>query len=194
MVSHVRRSLIASLISVSGLLGVPQAQEGQPHVNPDARTLVEFQERLKAYIDIHQKAERALPSLPKEATPEQIDHNQRELGRLIRESRPNSRQGDIFFPDMQELVRRLLKTTFGSPQKAAQLRASIMDENPVGIKIAVNGRYPDQVPLATMPPEILKTLPKMPEELEYRFVSDNMIILDVHAHLIVDYVADVLPR
>jgi hypothetical protein len=182
------------VIPVYLLLGAPQAQERQPHANPDAKTMVEFQERLKAYIDIHKKAEGSLPSLPKEATPEQIDHNQRELGRLIRESRLGAKQGDVFIPSMQELVRRLLKTTFGNPQKAAQLRSSIMDENPVGIKITVNGRYPDQVPLATMPPEVLKALPKMPEELEYRFVGDNMIILDVHAHLIVDYAPGVLPR
>ena len=36
---------------------------------------------------------------------------------------------------------------------------SIMDENPVGIKVTVNMRYPDEVPLSTMPPDLLAALP-----------------------------------
>jgi hypothetical protein len=70
---------------------------------------------------------------------------------------------------------------------------SIMDENPVGLKITVNMRYPDQVPLSTMPPDLLAALPKLPEEFEFRFVGDRFILLDKHAHLIVDFVDNVLP-
>ena len=39
----------------------------------------------------------------------------------------------------------------------------------------------------TVPPNILAALPKLPEDLEYRFVNRHMILLDTHAH-IVDYV------
>ena len=38
----------------------------------------------------------------------------------------------------------------------------------------------------TVPPNILAALPKLPEDLEYRFVNKHMILLDVHANLIVD--------
>ena len=55
------------------------------------------------------------------------------------------------------------------------------------MKLAVNGRYPDEVPLSTVPPQVLTSLPKMPEELEYRFIRDNLILLDPHAHIIVDF-------
>ena len=65
-----------------------------------------------------------------------------------------------------------------------------MDENPMGVKIAVNDRYPDTIPLATMPPDILAALPKLPADLEYRFVGNRLIILDNKAHLIVDFVPD----
>ena len=43
-------------------------------------------------------------------------------------------------------------------------------------------------PLMTVPPNILAALPKLPEDLEFRFVNRHMILLDVHANLIVDYV------
>ncbi len=58
----------------------------------------------------------------------------------------------------------------------------------------VNGRYPDAVPLSTMPPEVLKNLPPIPKEVEYRFVGDTLILLDPDAHIIVDFVARALPR
>jgi hypothetical protein len=186
-------SIAACGFLICGSAGPISAQDAKSNVNQDARTLVDYQERVKTYVDLHTRMESKLPPLPKEATPQQIDRNQRELGRLIREGRAGARQGDVFTPDMQAFVKRLMGTTFAKA-KGAELRASIMDENPVGIKIAVNGRYPDEVPLATMPPEVLETLPKMPEELEYRFVGDSLVILDVHAHVIVDYVPNVLPK
>ena len=43
-----------------------------------------------------------------------------------------------------------------------------MDENTTTLKLAVNTRYPDDLPVSTMPPQVLAMLPKLPEELEYR--------------------------
>jgi hypothetical protein len=168
------------------------AQQAPAGVNADARTLAEFQERVRQFVELHKKAEAALPRLPQEATPEQIDRNQRELGRLIREARPTAKPGDIFTPAMQAFVRSLLVKLFAGPE-GAQLRASIMDENPQGIIVKVNDRYPDEVPFSTMPPQVLGTLPKMPEEMEYRFVGSNLVILDSHAHIIADFIPKVLP-
>ena len=74
-----------------------------------------------------------------------------------------------------------------------QLRASIMDENVKPITLKVTQRYPDEIPIATMPPEVLQTLPSLPEELEYRFLGEQLILLDRHAHIIVDFIIDALP-
>ena len=74
---------------------------------------------------------------------------------------------------------------------------SIMDENPVEpatIKLTVNARYPDVVPLTSVPPQVLQTLPKLTEDLEYRFVGDWLILLDTHAHVVADYIDDALPK
>jgi hypothetical protein len=69
-----------------------------------------------------------------------------------------------------------------------------MDENPGRIQIRINSRYPDEIPVSTMPPQILAALPKLPDELEYRFIGERLILLDIHAHLIVDFIEDALPR
>ncbi len=114
----------------------------------------------------------------------------------MRSARAGAQPGDIFTPEARPVIRRLLATVFGGAE-GQQLKASIMDENvidPEELKVGVNSRYPDAVPLATIPPEVLQTLPKLSEDLEYRFIGDWLILLDTHAHVVADYIKDVLPR
>ena len=89
------------------------------------------------------------------------------------------------------MIKRLLASVFGGPD-GKQLVASIMDEQPAGLKLVVNGRYPDAVPVSTVPPEILQTLPKLTEDLEYRFIGRHLILLDTHAHVIVDFIENAM--
>ena len=46
---------------------------------------------------------------------------------------------------------------------------------------------------STVPPQVLLSLPKLPEELEYRFVGRHVILLDVHAHTIADFIDNAFP-
>jgi hypothetical protein len=136
----------------------------------------------KEYLALHSKLEGTLPALPKEATPEQIDKRQRELGTLIRNARKGAKRGALFTPATEAYVKRAFAKTFsGSDGKL--LKASIMDENPNLPSIVVNERYPDEVPFSTMPPEVLTVLPKLEEDIEYRFIGDRLILFDSHAHI-----------
>jgi hypothetical protein len=167
-----------------------------PLTPAEAEALATMNARLKEYIDLHRKLEQSLPNLPKEATPQQIDKNQRAFEILVRETRASAKPGDIFTPEARPVIKRLLATIFGGPD-GRQLKASIMDENPVdpvALKLAVNGRYPDSVPLTTIPPQVLQTLPKLTEDLEYRFIGDWLILLDTHAHVIADFIDNALPK
>jgi hypothetical protein len=159
----------------------------------DSQALSAMHDRVKEYIDLHTKLEETLPKLPADATPQQIDKNQRAFEALTRKTRATAKQGDIFTPDAQAVIKRLLANVFAGPE-GKQLKASIMDENPAGIKLTVNGRYPDTVPLSTIPPEVLQTLPQLSEDMEYRFIGDRLILLDTHAHVIADFIEDALPK
>jgi hypothetical protein len=88
---------------------------------------------------------------------------------------------------MQRLVRTLLRPVFHGTE-GLQVKNEIADNEYKNVKLAVNGRYPDEVPISTVPPQVLAQLPKLEEELEYRFIHTNMILFDTHAHIIVDYV------
>ena len=170
-----------------------QQPGGPMRVNNDARIAAEFNKRVQAYVELHKKLEDSVPKLPKEATPEQIDQYERALARLIETARKNAKQGDIFTTETRAYFRRLLAAVFAGPD-GKKLKASINDENPGPIQLRVNGRYPDTVPLSTMPPQVLAMLPRLPEELEFRFIGERMILLDKHAHIVVDYLDRALPR
>lgn len=164
-----------------------------PLSEEDAKALATMNDRLKAYVELHQKIEKKLPKLPDEATPQQIDVNQRMFEKLIRQERKSAKRGEIFTPEAEPVIKRLLASVFGGPE-GKQLKASIMDENPVGLKLAINGRYPDTVPISSVPPQVLQTLPALSEDMEYRFIGDNLILLDAHAHIIADFISDVFPQ
>jgi len=167
-----------------------------PLTPADAQALATMNDRLKQYVDVHRKIERSLPKLPKDATPQQIDKNQRALEKLLRQARVTAKPGDIFTPEARPVIKRLLANVFGGPD-GKQLKASIMDESqaaPSAAKLTVNARYPDIVPLTTIPPQVLQTLPKLTEDLEYRFIGNALILLDVHAHIIADFIEDALPK
>jgi len=159
----------------------------------DAAALATMNSRLKEYVELHTKLERELPKLPDNATPVQIDANQRLLEQKLRAARSGAKQGDLFTPEATPVIKRLLAAVFGGPD-GKQLKDSIMDENPVNVVVKVNGRYPDNVPVSTVPPQVLQTLPKLSEDMEYRFIGDRIVLLDAHAHVIADFIDNALPK
>ena len=179
-------------IAAATLMACATAGAATTQAPSDAKTVASFNERLRQYSELHNKLEKTLPALPKEASPEAIDQHQRALEALVKKARASARRGDVFAPDIDKLIRRLLTQILSGPE-GASLKATIMDENPTTVALGVNSRYPDEVPLSTMPPQVLALLPKLPEDLEYRFIGPRLILLDVHAHTIVDYIENALP-
>jgi len=168
------------------------AAPAQP-VNEDAKALAEFLDHVNQYAAAHQKLENTLPKLSKESTPEQVDSHQRALAKLIQEARSGAKQGDIFTPASQTVIKKLIGKVFSGPD-GPSLKASVMDENPGVPNLKVNARYPDQIPVSTIPPQLLELLPKLPEEMEYRFVGNDLILMDTHAHLVADFIPNSFAR
>lgn len=173
--------------------GVPTVQGASgPQSAGEAQAMEDFRKRVDTYLSLHKRVEATLPARPKETTPEIIDRHQRALAQLIQKERATAKRGDLISPEAERVMKAVLGRVFGGPD-GKQLKSSIMDENPGPVKISINSRYPDEVPLSTVPPQVLASLPKLPEEIEYRFVGDQLILLDVHAHIIIDYIDNALP-
>jgi len=155
------------------------------------RAAEDFQSRVRQYRALQEKLVATLPKLPTRATPEQVDENQRALGALIQSERAGAKRGELLTPEMQALVKRIMAAVL-SGADGKTIKASIMDENPGVQTLRVNDRFPDAIPLSTMPPQVLKALPQLEEDLEYRFVGERLVLMDAHAHIIVDFTDDVL--
>jgi len=173
----------------------PTAQSASPAaqaVNPDAAAIAGFTERVNQYTALHQKLEDTLPKLSKQATPQQIDQNERAFGALLQSARKTAQRGDLFTPEITVVIKRLMAEVFGGPE-GQKLRSSVMDENVKELPLRVNQRFPEGIPMATMPPAILKALPALPEQMQYRFVASQFVLLDPHANVVADFIPGVLP-
>lgn len=167
-----------------------------PLTPEESAALATMNDRLKTYVDLHRDIERGLPERKADATPTDIHARQMELQKRLQERRASAKPGDIFTAEARPVILRLLARVFDGPE-GRQLKASIMDENPLNLgsyKLRVNAAYPDDVPVTTVPPEVLQTLPELTEDLEYRFIDDALILFDVHAHTIADYIEHALPK
>jgi len=200
-----RALLVAAWAVVAATADTPRAIEAAPtagrhpaggrqtRVNEDAQLIGDFLKRVEAYLAVHKKADGTLPEATNRGASAEIDAHERALQRLIAEARGKAKAGDVFTQSIRAYFRRQIARALAGPD-GAQIRDSVMEENPGPIKLRVNGRYPDTVPTSTMPPQILAALPKLPTELEFRFIGDQLILLDVHAQLVVDYIEDAIRK
>ena len=171
----------------------PASQASDQKVNPDAQLLADFKSRIDNYMKLHNRLEKQAPPLKETKDPAQIKASQDVLAQKIAEARKDAKPGEIFTPEIRQLFRRLMyPETKGA--EGAETKAALAEEKHElkEVKIRVNAPYPDGAPLMTVPPNILAALPKLPEDLEFRFVNKHMILLDVHANLIVDYVLNAI--
>jgi hypothetical protein len=187
---HPARSLL-SLVLIAGALTCEAAAEAPPANPAEAQAVETFEARVKEYWVLHKKLESAVPRLPRHPTPEQVDKNQRALGESIKSVRHDAKPGEFFAPGMQAYVKRVVGGILSGPDGKV-IRASIMDENPGVPSLTINQRYPPSIPLSTMTPRILAALPKLPEDLEYRFIGVRLILLDTQADIILDFAEGVL--
>jgi hypothetical protein len=166
----------------------------QQPVNPDSLILQDFHNRVADYVKLHQQVQAKLPALKPTDSPAAIAQHQAELASAIRDARPHARPGEIFTPKIGAEFRRLIGMTMRG-RNAARIRASLRHAEPVRPPIAINGAYPLRagVPLQSTPPTLLLNLPPLPKDVEYRIVGTTLVLLDVKANLIVDFLPRAIP-
>jgi hypothetical protein len=175
------------------LLGSPvRAQEHA--TDQDAPALADFEARVKKYAALRDELNKGAAKQRETEHPEKIAAAQAALAAKIRARRAAAKPGDIFTPLIQERIRRLLAPEMKGVD-GKNTRGSIWDEGPGpgAFKLEVNSVYPKDQPLGTMPPNVLKALPPLPEGLEYRFVYRHLVIRDQQPNLIVDFMPAAIP-
>ena len=182
----------AALAACTGLSAQVKPQE-KPQVatNAEAKMLADFDARVKAYEALRNKNDGGAARQTQTTEPEKLEAQRKALTANMQQARAGAKPGDIFTPDIQPFFKRLLKPALKGADGAENTK-TVKEEKPV-VELKVNTVYPPSQPLTTMPPDILLQLPKLPKELEYRFVQKHLILLDTKSSLIVDYIFNALP-
>ena len=141
----------------------------------------QFDARVSAYVELRREMEKGLQPFVVTENPAQTSATAGALANRIRAARAKAKQGDIFTPAIALVFKQALRV-----EMTADTWKVIMDDNPGEFLSQVNRTYPTGKPLSTVTPKILAVLPRLPADIEYRFVERHLILLDTRAMLILD--------
>jgi hypothetical protein len=180
--------ITAILLLITGSL--PAQQKSGPAVNANAAIAEKFEQKVADYMKLRQKAVAGVTVPKNTESPSKITEFQKQLATKIRDLRPDAKQGEVFTPEIVGLFRYLVAGAVRG-RDGTRIRTSFEHAEPIqGGHLDVNAAYPDGLPLQSMPPSLLLNLPRLPKELEYRFVGRELILRDIQANLIVDVIPD----
>ena len=146
-----------------------------------------FRERVAAYTQLRRQIIADLLESGIDRDAAQGREFRHRLGLALREARRQSQPGEIFCADVAGHMRQLA-------WNALRREDDILSEVPAVQEVRVNEFYPEGEPLATVPPSLLREFEPLPPELQYRFLSNALILLDIDTALIVDFIPNAFDR
>lgn len=159
--------------------------------NPDAAAIAEFQTRLQSYLKLRQQLADKLKPLSPTANAADLAARQESLAAALRDSRKTAKQGDLIPPPVADLIRRIVADDF--KRRGPTTKRAVFEEVPERIRPAINKTLPDNAPLATVPALLLNNLPRLPDNLQYRFIGRDIVLLDGDTRLMMDFISNALP-
>ena len=157
----------------------------------DRKLLADFEERVDDYMKLHEKLQKQGTRQNKNDNVLENRISQQALAMRIRSERDDARPGDLFRKPIAMALRRALNPELRGVA-ATETREAIREDAPPVFVLAVNASYPPGASRATMPANVLGILPPLPKGLEYRIVGTHLLLMDIEANIIVDYILDVM--
>jgi hypothetical protein len=180
--------MACSALAVAALAagGVVAAPAQFAVFDPDAALSV-FHERVDSYAALHRRL--APPPVVATGTdPLSRLLTSRYLASAIRTSRRDAQQGDIFTSHVATVFRHLLVDSIGERDGEMFLAELSGDEVvPQGLHPTVNETY-SMARVFRIPPGVRLGLPPLPAELDYRIAAHDLLLWDVYAGIVVDFV------
>jgi hypothetical protein len=167
---------IAAMLPLAGTVPRPEPVRG----------LMEFLDRVAEYVEIRRQVTAGVDGPIFCSDPEELSRLMAQRAAAIREARPLAREGAIFTPRVALFFRARIA-------RAVQNGAMDVTTQDDDVVLEVHAALPwgTGAPVPTRP---FGLLPPLPDELEYRFVGRDLVLLDVDANLVVDVLREALPR
>ena len=193
--SRTWRARSLALVTVVSAVFTFGCKEAAPErsANPTDTLFADFAKRVDSYITLRERLTDSIGDLDPTRSQAEIAARAVALGNAIIASRSQAKQGDIFSPEVAAFLATLIRQEYKRrSEPVLETREDQQDELP-DFEPKVNQIYPTTYPLATFPPALLPVLPALPEEIEYRIVRDYLILRDVEANVILDYMPGAVP-
>lgn len=187
-----RETLLAMSVvfSTAAAWPAPQITPGAP---AEAAAIEQFHGEIAKYMAFRRQLLDEVGGPVANSSALELNNASDALAAAIERARPNARPGSFFLPPVADVLKRRVSGAVRTANLAPVL-AAIDDDGPVIGKPAVYLRFPTHTQMATMPPSLLAVLPSLPKEIEYRIVGNFLVLRDVDAALILDYIPAALPR
>lgn len=187
------RSIMAAMCFAAFLPSMAAQQKpAAGQVNPDAAVLQDFRQRIEKYVELQRDLAKQSPPIKETKDPADIAAAQDVLAAKIQAARKDARPGEIFTPAVRAKFRQLMYPELKGAEGRDAKEQLKEDEPPASIPLTVNRKYPTGASLPTMPTNILTSLPPLPEALEYRIIGKHLILRDVDANIIVDFIPNAI--
>jgi hypothetical protein len=162
-------------------------------VDPDQAAFRRFNDAVARYVALQQKIQTEVPGLTPNSTAKELNEASDRMAAAMRRARPKAAQGDFFDKEAAGVIRARISAELRSPSTTVVIE-SIDDEAAPVVRPSVHLRFPTASALATMPPSILRLLPPLPSELEYRIIGEYLVLRDVGAAMVIDFIPGAVPR
>jgi hypothetical protein len=182
---------IAPLALAVALFGFPTAaaaQQSSGQVPPVEFTVevlgskvAEFTLKMDEYSQLRQSLQQGLPPLQVTERVSEIYRAERLLAERIRRARSGASRHDIFTDETRRAFRQLLQ-----PVTTPEACAFIADDNPGEWGWSVNSEYPKERTISSVPPAFLAVLPRLPDDIFYRFLDTDLVLHDMRANIMLD--------
>jgi hypothetical protein len=159
----------------------------------EAAAIAQFEAAVAKYMALRQRLRNELTGPVPNSTPIELTRASDSLAAAIQRARAGARVGNIFVAPVTAVVKRRVGDVVRR-DNLGPLLANIDDEEPSLKLPAIHLRFPAASQMATMPPSLLAALPPLPRELEYRIVGEYLVLRDVDAALILDFIPAAVPR
>jgi hypothetical protein len=184
--------VVATLVGSTPALAQAVPSKSPP-TNSDSLVISDYEKRLQDYVKLRKHESAGIPPLKTTDSSERIKERQLLLANKIKAERSQAKKGEIFTPDTCQLFKNLIAQAYRQSDPA-KVKASLRHSEPVkDIPVYVNESYPEKVPLQTTPASILGNLPPLPRDLEYRIVGQSLVLRDMEANIVVDFIPGALP-
>lgn len=194
-IANVRRFLsvgVAGIAIVVMAPGIAHAQEDPELCSPAGEFRV-FEQRVEDYAAFHRYLQDILPPMNGVPDTGALRISRHAVATALRSARVHAAQGNIFATPVAEMFDCLIAVALVDSEIDPSAGVTRGLPLPYGVHPRVNEAYGDHL-LLEVPSFLSVWLPALPGEIEYRVFDHDLVLWDIYAEVVIDFLPEAFPR